>query len=120
MKRLGENGIGLTGSTNWEDGTGGNQPRHNLIHGNLIHHVGLYTKQSCAIFSALACQNRIINNILFHGPRALLNMNDNFGGGSVIDHNLFFGAVLETVSVMTTASIRIVCAIFLLTIARLL
>jgi hypothetical protein len=118
MKQLGENGIGLTGSTNWEDGTGGNQPRHNLIHGNLIHHVGLYTKQSCAIFSALACQNRITNNILFHGPRALLNMNDNFGGGSVIDHNLFFGAVLETVSVITTASLRIVC-LFLLTTVRL-
>ena len=76
MKRLGENGIGLSGSTSWEDGTGGNQPRHNLIDRNLIHHVGLYTKQSCAIFHAVACQNTISNNIMFHGPRALLNMND--------------------------------------------
>ena len=96
MKRLGENGIGLSGVTNWADGTDGNQPRHNLIDANLIHHVGLYTKQSCAIFNAVACQNTITNNILFHGPRALLNMNDGFGGETVIDRNLFFGAVLET------------------------
>ena len=76
MRHIGENGIGMTGSTEWVDGRNGNQPRFNTIEGNLIHHLGLYTKQSCAIFSGVSCQNRISKNILFHGPRALLNMND--------------------------------------------
>lgn len=88
--------MAVAGTTDWADGTGGNQPRRNLIEGNLIFHVGLYTKQSCAIFNAVACQNTIRNNIMFHGPRALLNMNDGFGGNTVIERNLFFGAVLET------------------------
>ena len=52
----------------------GNQPRFNTISGNLIHHLGLYTKQACAVFSAVACQNLIEENVFFHGPRALFNM----------------------------------------------
>ena len=66
----GENGVGLTGSTVWVDGTGGNQPRRNTIEGNLIHHVGLYTKQACAVFYATSAENVVQGNILFHGPRA--------------------------------------------------
>jgi hypothetical protein len=53
MRHIGENGVGMTGSTEWVDGRNGNQPRHNTIEGNLIHHLGLYTKQSCAIFSGV-------------------------------------------------------------------
>jgi hypothetical protein len=86
----------MTGSTEWVDGRNGNQPRFNTIEGNLIHHLGLYTKQSCAIFSGVSCQNKITHNILFHGPRALLNMNDGFGGDTMMDHNLFFRSLLET------------------------
>ena len=93
---VGENGVGLTGSTDWVDGRSGNQPRHNTIEGNAIYRVGLYTKQSCAIFLAVSCLNTITGNILFHGPRALLNLNDGFGGGTVLDRNLMFDAVLET------------------------
>jgi hypothetical protein len=76
MRHIGENGVGMKGSTVWVDGRDGNQPRFNSIDGNLIHHLGLYTKQACAIFSAVSCQNNITNNIMFHGPRALVNMND--------------------------------------------
>jgi hypothetical protein len=96
MRHLGENGVGMTGSTEWVDGRNGNQPRFNEISGNLIHHVGLYTKQACAIFSAVSCQNLIEKNILFHGPRALLNVNDGFGGATTIRNNLFFASLLET------------------------
>jgi hypothetical protein len=96
MRNIGENGVGFTGETVWVDGTGGNQPRFNVISGNLIHHLGLYTKQACAVFSAVACQNTVEGNILFHGPRALFNMNDDFGGGTVLRANLFFKALLET------------------------
>jgi hypothetical protein len=82
MRHIGENGIGMRGSTDWVDGRKGNQPRYNEISGNIIHHLGLYTKQSCAIFSAVSCQNTISENIMFHGPRALVNMNDG------VSHNI--------------------------------
>ena len=96
MRHLGENGVILMGSTQWVDGRNGEQPRFNEISGNLIHHLGLYTKQSCAVFNAVACQNTITQNIFFHGPRALLNVNDGFGGSTLIKQNLFFASVLET------------------------
>ena len=96
MRHIGENGVGMRGSTEWVDGRGGNQPRFSSIQGNLIHHLGLYTKQACAVFSAVACQNNITDNIMFHGPRALVNMNDGFGGDTVIRRNLFFASLLET------------------------
>lgn len=76
MRHLGENGVILVGSTEWVDGRGGTQPRFSNVEGNLIHHLGLYTKQSCAVLSAVACENTIQQNILFHGPRALINVND--------------------------------------------
>ena len=59
MRNIGENGVGFTGETVWVDGTGGNQPRFNTVSGNLIHHLGLYTKQAVAVFSAVSCQNTI-------------------------------------------------------------
>jgi len=90
MRNVGENGVGFTGETVWVDGTGGNQPRLNTIEGNLIHHLGIYTKQACAVFSAVSCQNLIEKNVFFHGPRALFNMNDDFGGDTMIRQNLFF------------------------------
>lgn len=82
MRHLGENGVVLVGSTEWVDGRGGTQPRFSNVEANLIHHLGLYTKQSCAILSAVACENTIQQNVLFHGPRALINVNDVSGAGS--------------------------------------
>jgi hypothetical protein len=32
----------------------------------------------------------------YHGPRALVNMNDGFGGDTLIARNLFFASLLET------------------------
>jgi len=96
MRNIGENGVGLAGRTEWVDGRGGDQPRFNTITGNMIHHLGLYNKQACAIFHAVSCQNEVSKNILFHGPRALFNLNDEFGGATRVAQNLFFSAVLET------------------------
>ena len=63
----GENGVLLVGKARWVDGLDGNQPRWNTVARNVIHHVGLYTKQSCAIFYALSCQNTIASNVMFAG-----------------------------------------------------
>eukprot|EP01048_Picozoa_sp_COSAG05_P004245 COSAG05_NODE_222_length_13641_cov_73.452001_3_plen_94_part_00 len=71
IRHVGDNGIGMTGTSDWVDGRGGNQPRFNTIEGNLIHHVGLYTKQSTGIFSGVSCENTVRENILYHGPRKL-------------------------------------------------
>lgn len=112
MRFLGENGVILVGSTDWVDGRTGTQPRQCSVEGNLIHHIGLYTKQSCAVFSAVACQNRIESNVMFHGPRALVNVNDGFGGDTLIKQNLFFASVLESeCDIVPRASLRIVCAL---------
>ena len=79
MRFLGENGVILIGSSDWVDGRSGTQPRFNTIEGNLIHHIGLYTKQSCAVLSAVACQNTIQQNVMFHGPvRAMTNASFSF------------------------------------------
>ena len=59
MRFLGENGVVMVGSTDWVDGRAGTQPRFCTVDGNLIHHIGLYTKQSCAVLSAVACENTI-------------------------------------------------------------
>ena len=47
----------MVGSTEWVDGTGGNQPRHNTVAGNYIHNVGLYVLQAPGIMHAVSCQN---------------------------------------------------------------
>jgi hypothetical protein len=86
MRHIGENGVAMRGSTDWVDGRGGNQPRFNEISGNMIHHLGLYTKQSCAIFSAVSCQNKISQNIMFHGPRCAPC--DNFATEALVNVNI--------------------------------
>jgi len=49
-----------------------------------------------AFFQAKSCQNNISGNIMMNGPRAMVNFNDGFGGGSTVESNLFFNAVRET------------------------
>ena len=66
MRNIGENGVGLTGEAVWVDGTGGNQPRHNQISGNLINHLGLYTKQ----VRISDCAQSNLHNNLNSGPPA--------------------------------------------------
>lgn len=55
-----------------------------------------YVLQAPGIMHAVSCQNVIEDNILFHGPRAGLNFNDHFGGGSIARSNLFFDWVTKT------------------------
>lgn len=78
------------------DGTGGNQPRGTQIISNVIHEFGLFQKQSSAFFQAQACQTTITGNILYNGPRAHINFNDQFGGANNISSNLIFNACRET------------------------
>merc|ERR1712137_1110440 len=78
------------------DGTDGNHPRHNRILRNNVREVGLYEKQSSFYMQAKTAQSTISGNVFFNGPRAGVNMNDGFGGGDELSHNLVFSACRES------------------------
>ena len=78
------------------DGTDGNHPRYTTITSNLAREVGLYEKQSSFYVQAKTAQSVISGNVFFNGPRAGINMNDGFGGGDEISHNLDFSTCRES------------------------
>jgi hypothetical protein len=47
-------------------------------------------------FQAIAHHNTIRDNVMYRGPRAGVNFNDGFGGGSTLVGNLIFNVVRET------------------------
>ena len=70
---LGNNAVASWGrSVDW-DGTGGQQPRHSLIMGNIVHDIGLEQKQSSFYFQAQSCENTLAANIVYNIPRAAVN-----------------------------------------------
>ena len=78
------------------DGRAGRQPRNTTVSLNLVRELGIWEKQSAAYFQAKSMLNTLHGNILFNGPRAGVNLNDGFGGGSMLDHNLIFGFCRES------------------------
>ena len=52
------------------DGTDGNQPRGTFVGYNVIHEVGLYTKQNSFYFQSEVIATLIEGNIMYNGPRA--------------------------------------------------
>ena len=91
---------GYTSGTNvpgmgW-DGTDGNQPRFSRILHNFVHELGIWEKQSSFYFQAKSCQNLIMGNIFFNGPRAGINFNDGFGGASNVTENFLFNTCRES------------------------
>ena len=78
------------------DGTDGNQPRFTQVLYNFVHELGIFEKQSSFYFQAKSCQNNITGNIFFNGPRAGINFNDGFGGGSNVTENLLFNTCRES------------------------
>jgi len=93
---VGDNAIVAVGTTNLIDGTNGDQPRNTRVIGNLVHEIGIYSKQVCAYVQSLACQTQLEGNVFFNGPRAGVNFNDGFGGGNLLKNNLIFNMVRET------------------------
>ena len=78
------------------DGTDGNQPRFSRILYNFVHELGIWEKQSSFYFQAKSCQNLIMGNIFFNGPRAGINFNDGFGGASNVSENFLFNTCRES------------------------
>jgi len=78
------------------DGTHGDQPRGTIAIGNFIHELGHFEKQSSPWFQGKSCQNIIKQNIMFNMPRAAINFNDGFGGGSEVTENLGYNTCRES------------------------
>ena len=93
---LGQNAMAAWGETDGVDGTGGEQPRGTRVVGNVCHEIGHYQKQSSCWFQAKTAQTVLRANIFFNGPRAMINMNDGFGGGNVVEQNLLFNSCRDS------------------------
>merc|ERR1719201_1903496 len=97
IAQLGETqGAGPNAEGMGPDGTAGTQPVGTVVKNNFAYRCGLFEKQSSFYFQAKSRGNIIENNIFFHGPRAGMNFNDGFGGGSRVAGNLMFSTVMES------------------------
>ena len=78
------------------DGTTGDQPRGTKIFGNIVREIGLNERQSSAWSEAKACSSHVKGNLFFNLPRAAINKNDGFGGGTLIEQNLLSNTCRES------------------------
>eukprot|EP01116_Phalansterium_solitarium_P015500 TRINITY_DN3430_c0_g1_i14.p1 TRINITY_DN3430_c0_g1~~TRINITY_DN3430_c0_g1_i14.p1 ORF type:complete len:713 (-),score=258.61 TRINITY_DN3430_c0_g1_i14:400-2538(-) len=78
------------------DGTQGNQPRFNQILYNWAHEIGIWEKQSSFYTQFKTMLNHVEGNVVYNGPRAHINFNDGFGGGTVIEKNLLLNSCRES------------------------
>ena len=78
------------------DGTDGNFPRFTTVGYNIVHEIGIWEKQSSAWFEAKTAQSRLMFNVFFNMPRAGVNLNDGFGGGTEVVGNLILNICRES------------------------
>lgn len=93
---IGQSAMVLLGDTDDYDATRGNQPRDTAILSNFVHELGIFEKQSSAVFQAKTCLTTVRQNIFFNMPRAAINLNDNMGGGNSIRENLIWNTCRES------------------------
>jgi hypothetical protein len=67
---LGENAIISVGSAVLNDGTKPTYPRGNLIEGNHVHDIGLWTKQVAGYTQFLTARAMVRDNVIYNTPRA--------------------------------------------------
>ena len=84
------------GTSELVDGTTPDHVEGTVVTNNLAHEIGIWEKQTCFWMQALTTGTILKNNIAFNGARALINFNDGFGGGNVVESNLLFNGVRET------------------------
>ena len=88
---LGSAAVIVMGTADLNDGTAGNYPNRTMISGNLIRDSGVWSKNYLggSIFQALAARSTIARNIIYNTPRSCLTFNDNFGGGDILESNMY-------------------------------
>ena len=79
-----------------QDGSGGAQPRGNVVAHNLCRELGIWEKQSSCYTQFKASENVVAGNIMFNGPRAHINFNDGMRGGALVEKNLIFNSCRES------------------------
>eukprot|EP00656_Telonema_subtile_P039936 TRINITY_DN45016_c0_g1_i1.p1 TRINITY_DN45016_c0_g1~~TRINITY_DN45016_c0_g1_i1.p1 ORF type:complete len:787 (+),score=155.05 TRINITY_DN45016_c0_g1_i1:89-2449(+) len=93
---IGETPVVLVGAAQLMDGRAGTHPINNQITNNYLHNFGVVNRQAAGVFEGVACANNISFNVIHDGPRAGINMNDGYCGGSEVRGNLLFNVVLDT------------------------
>jgi hypothetical protein len=78
------------------NGTANSFPAFTNISNNLCFEMGYYGKQTAAYFKSIAFKTQLVNNVFFNSPRSLVNYNDAFRGGDLMEGNVMWGAVKET------------------------
>jgi hypothetical protein len=84
------------GYTDENDGMDGQQPRYTYVLRNYVREFGHYEKQSSFWSNNKACLAQIEGNVVFNGPRAGINFNDGFGGGTNVTKNLIYNQCRES------------------------
>ena len=93
---LGMSAVTLLGDTAEDDATAGTQPWGTLLARNLVREIGIVEKQSSALFLGKSALTRAEGNVFFNGPRAMINFNDNTGGGDNVTGNAIFNTCRES------------------------
>jgi hypothetical protein len=78
------------------NGTADTYPAYTNISNNLCFEMGFYGKQTAAYFKSIAYKTNLVNNVFFNSPRSLVNYNDAYRGGDLMEGNVMWGAVKET------------------------
>ncbi|MFC1738871.1 hypothetical protein ACFL1G_07485 [Planctomycetota bacterium] len=71
-------------------------PAYCTISNNLMHHIGVYGKQTAGVFMAMSLKNTVSHNHIHDMPRSSICMNDPFWGGHNIEYNYIHDTVKET------------------------
>lgn len=93
---IGMSAVASLGLTDFDDGTAGEQPWGTVMAGLYVHELALVQKQSSAYFSGRTPLARLESSLMFNGPRAMININDDYGGGSNFTRNLLFNTCRES------------------------
>lgn len=71
-------------------------PNNVVISSSIFEGIGVYGKQTSALFTSVAGAVTLSDSVLFSGPRAGVNLNDGAFGNKVIERNVLFDWVRET------------------------
>ena len=109
--KLGDSGVVSVGElpeASPEDGTSvPTFPSNVTIARNHFGQFGVFGKQTSALFIAVSKQISFVDNVLYDGPRAGVNINDGFGGGNVVVNRLLLQCP-QCASTFSTDSARAV------------
>ena len=98
ISAIGANAVSVRGTMlSYNASTETTQPRDTLVQSNLCHDVGKYNKQAGCLFHSLAYRTVLDGNVMHTTPRSAVNIQDGFGGGTVISHNIILNSMAETI-----------------------